>query len=745
MGIFGNKYRTYVGTSVTRVLDDEKLPETLKTSVLTAILSNGNVVDNILDGMLTCLGANAQKMYNYAEDHYGYGLPSHTVLSSKVGTSQLTSVLQSVVGAGTTLVYNQFGPMNNLHAAWISLVNTHGYDSSTNQLGVLTISKGTPVYLKDMVIKITGGNATQAANGSLSQWGTPPNAGYTPERASFTNIQTNHSPIEIGGSTSSDYALVTYVWETSTTTVIAGVSVVTKTLNESSFTIAFSGYDSSDYFQVKYFYAGKNGYWAYKYGSGTYPTLDAVFTTAHSAGGTYFPFTYFRYNKVSMGSSPTSAEYLASKKMVKYLGMDYEEIIDQVHENPSINDVEQALMMMAVPAETDNEMEQRYLFDYFNRLADEVEDEGVSPTYDLGTIVADENIYNNKPRVSVVIQDTRMKMTLSCLGISNQTRAGVKGTKGQYFSGVETLNVTKIVKDAGTGGEVTWTVPVSRHYYHHQITDSSYEEVQVFGLIMTYQIQGQFMTVGDAGDDILLVPVDVSLCEEYPILEREELYARGLHYVFNSLVSVKVKWYETGLFKAFVVLVMAIIVIYTYGAAIEAYVATLSAMTPSALLITVATGLLTFVATSVGVKMFVKAVGPKVAIVIAIIAAVAGMYMFIDADSIAGAPWASDLLSLASNLTSNISSVMVSGVQIEANEFSMFAEAKTTALEEANKLLNTSIALNPFVIFGESPDDFYNRTVHSGNAGIIGIDAISSYVDAALTLPKLSTTIQGGF
>jgi hypothetical protein len=62
-------------------------------------------------------------------------------------------------------------------------------------------------------------------------------------------------------------------------------------------------------------------------------------------------------------------------------------------------------------------------------------------------------------------------------------------------------------------------------------------------------------------------------------------------------------------------------------------------------------------------------------------------------------------------------------------------------LDKAMELLEESNILNPRIIFGESPDDFYNRTVHSGNIGVASLDAISSFVAVALVLPKMNDTI----
>ena len=43
--------------------------------------------------------------------------------------------------------------------------------------------------------------------------------------------------------------------------------------------------------------------------------------------------------------------------------------------------------------------------------------------------------------------------------------------------------------------------------------------------------------------------------------------------------------------------------------------------------------------------------------------------------------------------------------------------------------------------FGESPGDYFTRTIHAGNVGVVGIDSVAYYHDMALTLPRLSDTL----
>ena len=81
-------------------------------------------------------------------------------------------------------------------------------------------------------------------------------------------------------------------------------------------------------------------------------------------------------------------------------------------------------------------------------------------------------------------------------------------------------------------------------------------------------------------------------------------------------------------------------------------------------------------------------------------------------------------------------------------EFSLMAEQKWAELEDVKNLLGKENLINPFdfigkeprISFGESPSQFYDRTIHAGNIGVLALDANSSFVEISLTLPKLPQT-----
>ena len=56
---------------------------------------------------------------------------------------------------------------------------------------------------------------------------------------------------------------------------------------------------------------------------------------------------------------------------------------------------------------------------------------------------------------------------------------------------------------------------------------------------MKYYVWGEYTVTADDEDDTLLIPLDRSLIEHMSIPKKEPIYARALHYVFNSRVTIK--------------------------------------------------------------------------------------------------------------------------------------------------------------------------------------------------------------
>lgn len=747
MGLFSTKKKISVNTTVTRLIENKSIQSSVPGSVTASIMQNdGQLVENVLEGLVAGIGVRAQRMYAYGKKSYTYGVPSSTITTRIRGSAEVDAAVKAAVGATAIVDYYRFGPQNILHTTWKTLVDTYGYKSSTNTLDVLSASIGSTVYLVDMQVVLMSATFDSMGMDVLEEWDNAASAGPTANRVATPTSLRVATPFRIDATATTNHVLVTYNWRDT-----VGLKSATLSL---PITYLDSADTDADYFQVRYLLGGNAGYWSYKEGSAGIPSLDAVFATNVIPFGSFFPITYFRYNKAPVSTDVNSAVYKTSSKLVNYIGVNYANLVNEINANPDIKDVEQAMLIMAASANTVDPIEQRYLFDFFSRVVDQKVAAETAPipllssragllgiVSKLFTTVAADN-------AGLVVQDSRFKMVLGMSSVYRKKKAGRFMKVGQYSGGFGSVGIPVTTESVGLDGlksVVISTYNIPTHYYRHQITDSVYEEIEVTGLRTTYHIWNGYNTVGEETSPLLLVPMDYSITSKYPITERELLYSRSLQLVFNSVTVTKIKWYQTGIFKAILLIIAIVVMIFTYGATWQATVAVLATMTATALAYAVIIAILKYLIISYLVKLFIKAVGTKIAFIVAILAVVAAAYGYLDAGSITGVPWANTLLTVASNLTTGIGNALEAGIAAlhkESIAFGLLMEGQNKLLETANELLDGTGILSPMIFFGETPDDFYNRTVHSGNIGVVGIGTVSSYVDVALTLPKLIDTMR---
>jgi hypothetical protein len=735
---FKSEEVTRVATSVSRVIADDAIPESVKGGALKAFFNDGNVPDYVMEELVASIGMRAERMYRYAENHYTHGMPSGEVYSSTQGRVQVEATIETIEGSQVSMEYSHYGSPNAMHIGWIKLASQHGYDPATNKLGNLSQAKNKNVYLNDMILVIPSSMMGTADPERVAQWGVAACGGYTPERPNNVGglvAMPKHTPPHYSSGTTEIYLEVSYVWESAP-----------RVLSRGTFQIDLSGYDQgANFFHAKYSVNGVTKYWMYENDSGTYPLLDAVYVDGPAVSGSYFPFTYFRFNKQSTSADKTTEAYKTSKKMMKHLGMDFDVIGAGIDENPDIADIEQAMLTFAVPSVSTNPIECRYLFDYFSNMhlamdgSGSVEETNILSS--LSKIFGFAGLATNAK--STVIKDKRFKMTLGNNGIYKRLVAGTIGTVGTYSSSYETITVNQATINYETGVESIEELPIKVHRYKHQISKTIYEEVLVRGLSMTYNVYGGYSTVGDDTDDILLIPIDLTVSQNYSISDRETLYSRSLHFVFNSRTVTKVKWYQQGWFRDFMIVVAVVMTYLSWGADGGAWLSAATGLTGYSLLVAmiivnviIAGALLPKI-----FDLFVRVFGKDVATILAVLAIAFGGYQMYQAGSVAGCPFASELLQLSTGLQQAVMRADMMDLLGQQNQFNLFVDEQTKLLDKANELLDNQHLLSPITIFGEKPEDFYNRTVHYGNIGTLGINAISSYVDIALTLPKLNDTV----
>lgn len=726
MGIFSSERKVTVSTNTVRLIENDNLPNSTQVGAIKSIFEEGDMTNFILEELSHNIAIRANRMYRYAKEHSHVGVPSEVFIQKEMGTSEVLKILQTKYGGGGTLHYSFFGVPNFYHFGWEALV-AKGYNTKTNMylgkyLDYFAIEMGDEsldMYVEDVYLPLSlspySGNKPWVYQDTLTEDFYPPvnriPGLIAPRLLVVTGIQPN--PLE---------------------------SVVDYTRVNIDMPDMVSG---KDYFQACYEVDGVKHFWSYQKGKGTYPVLDSLGETVNSALGTYYPFVHFIHNKkMASREGKTNPDYLLSKRLCKYLDIQADDIYDQFESNPDIREVNQASLVFAIPANSTAEAEQHYAFEFFHGISQ-------NSNSHLPNVSSDSS-FKRKTHTAgrtLIIADKKFHMSVSYGDIIVHRKVGVIGGRGKYNSSVGQGTATYDVKNPVTGMVSTISKTGTVHKYTHQVTEFLYDEIQVVNLRVAFKVFEDYSTIGEGGSNLLLLPVDKAIIDRLPVKTREEVMGRSLRLVFNSYNIQYISFFERGPFKAFLAIAAIVFTIYSAGTG-GGFMAAISAGGTAALAAiwsTVVLPILKVALVQEGVKFFVKTFGEEAALLIAIVAIAYGVYNQIKEGS---ALFADNLIRVGNNLISQVNASIqqnTAGVLEEMREFSEYSTDMYEKLEEtAYELLNGNLlAKVPEVVFGEPPQSYFNRTVHSGNIGVQSIAAVSNYVPLALTLPSFNDTIQG--
>jgi hypothetical protein len=764
---FKTKYREHVNVSVSRVVQDRNVVDTTKAALVGALVGDNDVIDAVLENTLSSIANTTNAYYRYGRDKYVHGLPSGEVFFNNRGLTEIQALLNSQEGEPVLLSFNYFTPINALHYGWMKLINDHAYNVNTNELGNLSVANGRKVYLTGLVLELPlGTDINDYEVETLEMWQLPPHAGKVPNTLGFEGLL------------SSDFNKATprFVFGITAPRLCVEYTEVLPAINRFSspepqkglfyLPITVWGNDSY-YYHVRYTVGGQVKYWMYEYGSGVYPQLDFLYengTGNNDVFGEFYPNIYYRLNSQKLNVDKTSAFYKTSKKLSKYLNIDYDTVADAVHQNEGITDVQSALLTFAVPADTQDPDELKYLYAFFDRMhngrqvtvrtnyADVIK--GYLNIWGSGT-QAGFNLFNGRSssaRNAINIKDSAFSMVLNYSNIEKTRKIGRIADVGEVrmTSGVDTYNRSYEVNEF-EGSPYTATQSWSEPYriYQKQITNNFYFEIKVVGLSMTYAINGRNDTTLLDDADVTLVPLDKTIVDTITFRSRERLITRSMHMVFTSYVVQKVKWYQSGFFADLIQVIGIILTIYSLGTD-GGFFASLGAAAAAGIV-----ALATFIAMNIVFPIlikqllftvFIKVVGKDIAFLAALIAAVYGMAQYLKATTEAMIVTAKDFLQLSTGLAQGISRSILEDFQLlykEMEEFEGYKKEKIDELEKLQDLFGTTPLLSPLFIPGETSRQYYQRTVHSGNIGTLLLDDVHYFVERSLQLPTFASSVEG--
>lgn len=715
--------KTYVGASVSRVMADEQVTSAIQSGTLTSILNNKDIMDEITDALVHSVATSGNTYYTYGKNNYVLPLPSGypTDALNTHGATEVETVIQDEVEMAEVIMdYCFFGNLNYLHILMKTITDTYAYDITTNELDTLSVLKGYPVSLTQVTLIGPTVLIDALSDDSLKMLD------------GMIYVRIDEMVSTIG-------AEIKYTWEVPPVfpATLPTVHVESVSLGADVTPVWFDV--AADYFHARYVIGGVTKYFTYEKEEGTYPTLDELFDASNGAGS-YYPWIHLRNNYTAIDVDPNTAECKSATKLMKKLGIDLSDMSASISENPDIGYVIQAVFMLGIPPETTNPVEQEYLYRYFDSmflgLGGEVT---VLSAIDLAASLT----HTDLVKKYIVIQDSKLKTQLYNSGIYRRLVTGVLGSVGTYTSsfGIFTITIPRYTEDGGS-------TPINAYrtleymLYKKQVTATQYEEIQVIDLHCTYHVIGKYYTTGDTDDEtnIILIPLDMSIVSQLSLIKREPLYARAMHIVFNSVQTVKLEWYETGIFKAFLFIVAFVVIVLSKGILVKEMLALIAGDITLYGVIILLMDLAGVVFYNYAFQELVKAVGIEDAFILLLVLSLKNLYTIFNAETIkAGLASAEYLMKLATGLMQGIQTMTTELTKDIVGELDALNKEMETAFGELDKLrkeMDSSKILKPFMLLGETPDEYYNRTVHSGNPGVKAYETVSKYVKTMLTLPE---------
>ena len=786
MGLFSSKKKHYVDTSVVRVIEDDMIPDPHLEALVESIFDSKPLMPTIRQHALNGNFRQFHRMYNYADkgvtkadgefEQYAYGLPNVRVLSNSDGYYIAIGVLEQEVGWPVDVDYLHYRPLNNIHAGWKHLTEEMAYTHDTNIIGTLTAQYGTDVYLDKMVGVYSTADGQQVEQSSMSTWGGSTSAGETPERNPWTNpaalAELTASQESRVGANETESVEIHYVWinplydadaEAPQEPPAANEGHPSQEILKDHLVVYLTTYDTDqEYYQAKYTYTTNTGthygYWVYDPKTGSSTELNTIFDTPEYIDpGTYFPFAVFRAEREDRAATKyhETDEYKTTTKLLDYLSMDFQEIADSLNENEDIGDIDQAVMMMAIPITSENEYDMEYLYRYFDDLHAKLPPEAQTTRYTGATDMDSPFGYNASVGDSYAIQitDADFDMTISFESITKRLVAGSIGEVGTYTNTQKTEETPVYPNLVFRGGIPAGVQTLNQRYLRKQITEGIYEEIHIQAPQIRYNIYKDKGAEGGAADERLLIPLDYDVVKKMSLFKMEQVYYRSLHFVFNSHVIQKIKWYQRGAFKILLIIAAIIIAITTqHWEAITASAAIGAGAVTMVIIKIIVLQILESIVFELVLTELVEEIGLEAALWLAAIVGVAGFVKSFGVADIVKWSTADVLLRASTGLAAGIQNVIgdiFKEIQEEYVELQTKIDEYNDELQRVEDLLGNALDLDPLtfvadgplVIFGEAPESYYNRTIHAGNVGVESINIVQNFVNISLRLPTMQETI----
>lgn len=329
--------------------------------------------------------------------------------------------------------------------------------------------------------------------------------------------------------------------------------------------------------------------------SGTFPglVLKKGMTKKNKGNAWYDERPFYSKFPISESVWKASAKYKTTKGYARRLGVNIKDLKTAIKESPDENEIDYVFVQPGTIISSPNQCAMEYHFNYFNRLRLSYPDN--KPAFDAwdaktgGLMTTDEA--KRCPAQSIRIRDpddenNSVNMEIAWRYMTYEEKSGTLAKPYEMEVSRAGDGGIKDIRFRWGKGTKGVQYDFTKLYIRKRLTESTYAELMICGLWHeNYVYKGKSVKSGvwDAFENKdgdfgtgFIIPLEIEVYMTLSGREQLQLAQEALHIIFNCYKVVKEKWYQTGIFKVFMVIISIVVIVISWGAATP-YVAALNA------------------------------------------------------------------------------------------------------------------------------------------------------------------------
>lgn len=350
-------------------------------------------------------------------------------------------------------------------------------------------------------------------------------------------------------------------------------------------------------------------YFIYRRGAGN-AAIDAMFSGGSNFGG-FVPFIPIRIANKFVSTTNYPALYKPSKRALKKaIGASYDDLIDSIADNPNLGDIDYAYVMFGVSLNVQENACRRYIYEFFQAMMENQTENGQviwqtfhdqwmaahasqlawkawsenssSGSYISGHRPTTEPVkipYPAMPSNAIRIASSKQNYINFNITLSWSTQYEVTGT-GLLKPGVKAgdvwlemapvIELPKLEADTDkTTNSFSWryrTLETSKLIISWQETNNRWKQIHVFGLMHENLIYAgksvkttATQALSDPEETGFIIPLHDAIFKRTNLISATQMATANAFIVFNCYVQKKTKWYQSGFFQIFLVIVIVVV------------------------------------------------------------------------------------------------------------------------------------------------------------------------------------------